>query len=63
MSLSGVVDGTIAENGVVRMYSKSDCGFISLISTVPALSFTVIPEMSEHFVGFASQAALPAMLE
>ena len=63
MSLSGVVDGTIAAKNVVRMYRKSDCGCCSLISTVPALSSTTIPEISEHFVGVASQASLPTMLE
>ena len=63
MSFCGVEDGTIAANGVVRMYSKSDWGLSSLISTVLALSFTMIPEMAEHFVGFASQAELPEMLE
>src|SRR5215468_6885104 len=36
---------------------------MSLISTVPAWSFTMIPEIDLHFVGFASQEAMPTMLE
>ena len=63
MSFCGVEDGTIAAKNVVRMYRKSDWGWSSLISTVPALSSTMIPEMSEHFPGFPSHAALPEMLE
>src|SRR5262249_42218648 len=63
VSFGGVFDGTRAAKNVVRMYSKSDWGLASLISTVPAPSFTMIPEMSEHFGGFASQAAVPWMFE
>ena len=63
MSLFGVDPGTTDENGIERTYSKSDSGVFRLIVIVPAASFVTMPEMLLHFVGFASQAPMPAMFE
>src|SRR5919202_6330650 len=49
-SLVGVDAGRIAANGMPRMYRKSPRGCESLISTVRALSFVMIPLMWPFFV-------------
>ena len=63
MSFCGVEDGTTDVKGIESTNRKSDAGCFSLISIVPVPSSVTIPEMLEHFVGFASQASTPTMFE
>jgi len=49
-SVGGVVFGRIAAKGIPRMYRKSPRGVASLMSTVRALSFAVIPEIPPFYV-------------